>query len=443
MLKEIKGEPKLSGGIMKRNHSGYYTCLIAIVFILVSAWSSLVLAQSVDTRTIEKMQRLIEQQQSQLDAQAKAIEDMKKQLQALSRAAQPSAATAEKLPSLQNIVKPGSDKVDVQLYGQVNRGVMYVDDGNDSDFYHVDNDNSSTRLGINAKTRTGGDLEVGARFEVQYESNSSASVSQTSNSTGPDNFTQRHLDFFLESKRFGKLSMGQGNTASNETSEVDLSGTSLIGYSDPETVAGGIFFFDKTTSSLSATTVASVFNNMDGLSRKDRLRYDTPELLGFVLAGSAVENNAEDVALWYNRKFSGIKLAGAVAYANPGSSSVDNQLNGSVSILLDGGFNATFAAGNQYMRASGREDATFYYAKLGFVRKYFDIGPTALSVDYGRHNDVVQNDDEADTFGFQFVQNLADWRTELYLGYRNYSLDSKGKDFEDINAVLGGGRIKF
>jgi hypothetical protein len=318
-----------------------------------------------------------------------------------------------------------------------------VDDGNDSDFYHVDNDNSSTRLGIKAKSKTGGDLEVGAWFEVQYESNSSATVSQTNNSTGPDNFTQRHLDFFLESKTFGKLSIGQGNTASNETSEVDLSGTSLIGYSDFDTVGGGIFFFDRTANSLSTTTVGSVFNNMDGLSRKDRLRYDTPEFYGFVLAGSAVENNAEDMALRYKRKFPGFKLAGAIAYANPGSNTVDNQLNGSLSILMDAGFNATFAAGNQYMRSSGRDDANFYYAKLGFVRKYFDIGPTALSVDYGRHNDVAQNDDKADGLGFQFVQNLTDWRTELYLGYRNFSLDRKGRDFEDINAVLGGGRIKF
>lgn len=428
---------------MKRKYARFYICLVTSVFLLVSVWGSRVQAQSVNAQTLEKMQRLIEQQQSQLDAQAKAIEDLKKQLQALSKAAQPAAAAAEKLPSLQNVVKPGSDKVDVQLYGQVNRGVMYADDGNDSDFYQVDNDNSSTRLGIKAKTKTGGDLEAGAWFEVQFESNSTNDISQISGSVGGNSFTERHLDFFLESKRFGKLSVGQGNTASNETSEVDLSGTSLVGYSDVELIAGSMLFFDKNTSSLSGTTVGSVVNNMDGLSRKDRLRYDTPELFGFTLAGSAVENNAEDIALWYNNKFPGFKLSGAVAYANPGSTSVDNQLNGSVSILLSGGFNATFAAGNQYMRASGRDDATFYYGKVGLVRSYFDIGPTALSVDYGRYNDVARNGDEADAFGCQFVQNLTEWRTELYLGYRNFSLDRTGEDFEDINVVLGGGRIRF
>jgi len=424
----------------------YVKCkLVLMLGLLVGVlmWSNGASAQQTDAESIQKMQRLIEQQQGQLDAQEKAIEDLKKQPQDLSKAAPQKPTSTEKLPTLQDMIKPGSDKVGVQIYGQVNRGVLYVDDGNDSEIYHVDNDNSSTRLGINAKSKTGGDLEVGAKFEVQFESNSSSEVSQTALSAGTDNFTKRHLDLFFESKRFGKLSMGQGDTASNNTSEVDLSGTSLIGYSDVETVAGGMFFFDATANSLSTTTVGNVFNNMDGLSRKDRLRYDTPSLYGFVLSASAVEEKAEDIALWYNKAFPGFKLSAAAAYANIDNATVDDQLNGSVSVLLDSGFNATFAAGSQNMRASGRDGATFYYAKLGYNWKHFDIGPTAVSFDYGTHNNVAQNDDEADTFGLQFVQELTNWRTELYLGYRYFDLERNGKDFEDINAFFGGARIRF
>lgn len=425
-------------------HYVEFNIVLMLGFLLgVLMWSNGALAQSADTETTQKMQRLIEQQQVQLDAQEKAIEDLKNQLRNLSKAAPQKPTPTEKLPTLQDMIKPGSDKVGVQIYGQVNRGVLYVDDGNDSEFYHVDNDNSSTRLGINAKSKTGGDLEVGAKFEVQFESNSSSEVSQTALSAGTDNFTKRHLDLFFESKRFGKLSMGQGDTASNGTSEVDLSGTSLIGYSDVETVAGGMFFFDATANSLSTTTVGKVFNNMDGLSRKDRLRYDTPSFYGFVLSASAVEEKAEDIALRYNKTFPGFKLSAATAYANIDDTTVDDQLNGSVSVLLNSGLNATIAAGSQNMQASGRDDPTFYYAKLGYKWKHFDIGPTAVSFDYGTHNDVAQNDDEADTFGLQFVQELTNWRTELYLGYRYFELEKKGKDFEDINVFFGGARIRF
>jgi hypothetical protein len=424
----------------------YVKCkLVLMLGLLVGVlmWSNGTMAQKTDAESIQKLQRLIEKQQGQLDAQEKAIEDLKNQLQNLPKAAPEQLTSTEKLPTLQAMIKPGSDKVGVQIYGQVNRGVLYADDGNDSELYHVDNDNSSTRLGINAKTRTGGDLEVGAKFEVQFESNSSSEVSQTALSAGADNFTKRHLDLFFESKRFGKLSMGQGDTASNGTSEVDLSGTSLIGYSDVETVAGGMFFFDDTANSLSATTVGRVFNNMDGLSRKDRLRYDTPSFNSFVLSVSAVEEKSEDIALQYNKTFPDFKISAAAAYANIDDTTVDDQLNGSVSVLLNNGLNATLAAGGQNMQASGRDDPTFYYAKFGYKWKHFDFGPTAASFDFGTHNDVAQNDDEANTFGLQFVQELTNWRTELYLGYRYFDLERNGIDFEDINAFFGGARIRF
>ena len=46
------------------------------------------------------------------------------------------------------------DKVSVQLYGQINRALLYADDGNESKLYFVDNKNSSTRFGFNAKARS-------------------------------------------------------------------------------------------------------------------------------------------------------------------------------------------------------------------------------------------------------------------------------------------------
>jgi len=48
---------------------------------------------------------------------------------------------------------------------------------------------------------------------------------------------------------------------------VDLSGTSLVGYSEVSDMSGGILFFDNTTKSLSSLKISSAFSNMDGLSR--------------------------------------------------------------------------------------------------------------------------------------------------------------------------------
>ena len=137
-------------------------------------------------------------------------------------------------------------------------------------------------------------------------------------------------------------------------------------------------------------------------------------------------------------------MAGAVAYVNTDESAIiENQYNGSVSVLFDNGLNVTLAGGQREMIASNREESLFYYAKLGYKADFFAIGTTALALDYGRFNDLAQNDDEADTFALMAVQNLTKLGTELYIGFRLYDLERPGSDFDEINAVLTGARIKF
>lgn len=112
-------------------------------------------------------------------------------------------------------------------------------------------------------------------------------------------------------------------------------------------------------------------------------------------------------------------------------------------MLFNCGFSATFAAGGRDYDIPGRDDANFYYGKLGYQWEPFSVGLTALSIDYGNYNDIAANDDDGDTFGVQFVQTVSDWSTEFYMGYRLYKLESTGTDYEDINALLTGARFKF
>jgi len=398
-----------------------------------------------DEDTLKRLEQLIARQQAQIEAQARAIEDLRKQVQALSRtSAQKPVAAAAAAPA-EKVVQSSSDKVSVRLYGQVNRGVLYTDDGNDTYLYHVDNDNSSTRVGLIGKGRVNSDIQAGTKIEVEFQANDSNLVNQNlQNGAGSNNFKKRHLDLFFESKKFGKLSLGWGDTASNGTSEVDLSGTSVIGYSSVADMAGGHIFFDGNTGSLSTTTIGDVMSNMDGLGRDDRIRYDTPKFYGFTASVSNVSGSGNDVALWYGAQLGTLKLAGAAAYADPVStSSVENQLNGSISALHSSGFNLTLAAGSRDFKAAGRNDGTFYYGKLGYKRQFFPVGVTALALDYGRFDEIAVNDDEADAFGAMVVQDFSKWGTEYYLGYRNHQLDRTGADFKSIDAVLTGFRVKF
>jgi hypothetical protein len=108
-------------------------------------------AGAVDEKMLERMEQIIKQQQAQIEAQAKALEKLQQQVEALSEKAVQEATGSSQGRGCQAAVPPdvlrtkGGDKVSVQLYGQVNRAFLAADDGDSSDYYFVDNDNSSSR----------------------------------------------------------------------------------------------------------------------------------------------------------------------------------------------------------------------------------------------------------------------------------------------------------
>ena len=404
-------------------------------------------AASIDEK-LDRLEKLLQQQQQQIESQSRTIEQLENKLEKMTTSAPAATGTAgqQMTQSDKPTVQSGNEKVSVKLYGQLNRGVLLVDDGDSTNTYQVDNDNSSTRVGLLGSVNTIKNWEIGTKFEVEFESNSSSPVSQEDqNGVGGDSFNERWADIFVNSP-YGKLSLGQGDTASNNTSEIDLSGTTVAGYSDPNSQAGGHFFYDNETKSLDLNTrIKDVFSNLDGLSRDDRIRYDTPDWRGLKLATSAISGDGGDVALFYTYKSDSFKLAAGAAYSNPGStsSSIDETMNGSVSLLHSSGFNLTVAGGVRELKDSQRDDPTFFYTKLGYKNTFCKLGETAMSIDFGINEDVDLDGDEAQIFSAQLVQYLSPWATDFYLTYRNYELDRSGTDFENIHAVLSGLRVKF
>ena len=62
-----------------------------------------------------------------------------------------------------------AQNLQVQLYGQVNRALMFADDGQRSKTFFVDGESSGTRFGIQGTSQVMPGLRAGARFEVEYE----------------------------------------------------------------------------------------------------------------------------------------------------------------------------------------------------------------------------------------------------------------------------------
>ena len=394
-----------------------------------------------DAQTVERLERLIKEQQQQL-------ESMQRQLDQLKQTADDAKSTAEAAKTtvqapVEKGVTSGQDRVKLAISGQVHRAVNLIDDGKNTDLYFVDSDVSNTRVRFVGTAKATDDLTIGSRLEIAATSNESSQVNQNNEDSG-DFFNVRWADVTLASKSYGKLWLGKGDTASNNTSEVDLSGVDVVAYASVADIAAGMLFRESSgDNSLTTVSVGDAFNDRDGLSRQNRIRYDTPTFWGFHLAGSAVSDQRYDGALFWGGQGYGFKAAAAAAIANPNRDNTDLQYNGSFSVLHEGtGLNLTTSAG--LLDRDDEGDPTNFYVKGGWLTRLFSVGQTGFAVDYTRSVNLPTGRDKGYSVGGAVVQQFEDYGTELYLQYRLYSLDRDvAPSVENMNVGTIGARVKF
>jgi hypothetical protein len=248
---------------------------------------------------------------------------------------------------------------------------------------------------------------------------------------------------YFDSKRFGKLFFGKGNSASYGIATSDLSRTEVISYATIADTAGGMLFRQSSDDSLTDVRIVDAFNSFDGLNRRNRVRYDTPAFHGFRLAASAVSDQRYDAALRWGGKGYGFKAIGAAGFAYPNQDDSDLQYTGSFSLLHEGtGINLTLSAG--LLERDDQGDAQNFYAKTGWRKHLFSFGESAFGVDYTRSLNLPTGRDDGYSFGAAAVQQLEDYGTEFFLTYRLHSLDRDVlPNVHDIIVGSAGTRVRF
>jgi hypothetical protein len=103
----------------------------------------------------------------------------------------------------------------------------------------------------------------------------------------------------------------------------------------------------------------------------------------------------------------------------------------------------TAAVGSRDLDSGTGDDPLFYYGKLGYTFDAVSFGSTSVGVDYEAVDDLNQSGDEAQTYGVFAVQRYDKIGAELYLGARNHELDRSGSNFDDVMAVIIGGKVRF
>ena len=326
--------------------------------------------------------------------------------------------------------------VSFKVSGQINRAIEYVDNGDESELFHVDNDNSSTRFRFVGSEEIGHGMTVGIVWETQFESNSSSTIDVGQNDDGTSVFTERIFEAYF-SGTWGKATIGQGDGAANGTAEVDLSGTSVVTYAGVNDMAGSVNFVDSSGAQI--TEINTTRNQFDGLSRNDRLRYDTPKLGPVTLSTSVTNGDAWELAARLSTEMEGLgKIAAAIGYVDTEDRTPPqyDQIGASISWLHDTGVNLTLSYGTR--DTDGGTDPKNFYAKLGYIH-----GKQAVSIEWGQTDDLAVEGDESSSYGAGYVYNIHKG-VELYAGYRLYELDrASGPNIEDINVLMAGTRVKF
>ncbi len=328
--------------------------------------------------------------------------------------------------------------INLSLTGRVNRAFLYGDNGKDSELFLVDNNNSSTQIIALAEARIKGGFVLGGRIKLPIIFNSS--VDADFGDGGLDfsfgEFGEREIGGYLQTPTFGRFYFGYGATASDGTSQMDLSGTTVISRSRVRDLAGGLSFADG------GPRVRAVFTNYDGLGDNRRIRWDSPRFRRVVVSLSTTDDGEADVALRWesNTEERRWRAAGAVARLEDDT----EQISLSASALWDSGFSVTLAAAGQ---SRNDRDPVFLYGKIGWYRSFFDWGPTAFAADVAYNRAALNRGDDAFSVGLFAVQSIEREGlirdVYLYAGLRGHYLETKRRSYDEIFATMIGFRARF
>jgi hypothetical protein len=371
----------------------------------------------------------------------------------------------------------------------VNRAILLWDDGVEDNAYVVGNKNDQSNFSFTGEAGIAKGWKAGYELTVRLLDNLSDAVSQDDDN-GDQGFFVWQSHWWVESEKLGKFSMGLASRVSDTAPETDLSEAGVAGYAGVQDI-GGAFILRRADNDFAELTWGDVYNHFNG-DTANIVRYDSPEIAGFIASASWGEDDVWDVGLRYATEGRGFKFEGVIAYTEVtdaqdeviGNGLDQNTLVGSFSILHEpSGLNVTFAGGRREWQgtvvdadniARTPEDTEYIYAKLGWLAKLNGLGPSAFYGEYGWFKDYVTaiedggaivasldasgnavrvSGNEAEVWGFGVVQHIEAAEMQVYIGYRHHTVefdlvDGTGagvaaEPIEDFDTVIAGSKIAF
>ncbi len=398
----------------------------------------------------------------------------------------------------------GNRAVSVNITGQVNKMLMWWNDGELKDVYIADNTTSGTRFGIDGEARISRALKAGYNINLRVNDARSIDLSQIDDDGEEGVLETRFAEFWLQHNLYGRLTIGQTSPATDEVINANLGGTSGVTSADIALIGGAMRLRRRNTpfenllgpvESTRGTTMRSFVRDLD-TPRRDGVRWDSEQYYGFVASAFWGENDFWDVAVTYARSFSDWRVRLRVGYLEdsdggdiPGDTLI-TEFKGSGALLhVPTGLFANAAYihrefdGDSSLVRQGEQignnnvlqiastpfaDFNYYYAQGGIRQKWSGLGETSIFGEYAEAHDGLTGrdvggfdrvtDSKLTMIGGGIVQKIDSADMEIYGGLRYFKYDIDGieggrntppplpKDaeaYEDLGIVYTGTRVKF
>jgi Gram-negative porin len=376
------------------------------------------------------------------------------------------------------LVQSGNSRVKVTLYGQVNRAVRFHFTKGDTSIAHVDNSNSSTRLGVLARGRLFPDVTITGLIELATRDN--PRDLQNDFTDGGAFFRTRHTDLYITHSRFGSLHIGHGSMASDGANLFTLNGTSHIWSNDAGDDGVGYALKDGIPGFIAPGPVGGPILPTGFINghanfvdvRENRIMYRSPRIYGFEFRVAHGEGDMVDFGLRYLgtpfgkdfrilgafgyqlRSGSGAVITGAGGL--PGRTIIGASVYGaSLSVLhVPTGISVSGSWAHTAIRINvpGLYKGTSWSADIGWQGNIWAMGKTAISAHFGKTDHAGRLDPPGpaffgDTHGWHFGvavnQRVDAAATDIYAGYRYLDGKFLGGALNAMHVIIVGARIKF
>jgi len=337
----------------------------------------------------------------------------------------------------------------VVISGSINRSLQYVDNGSSNAWVNTDGGTDNSRLRIVVSGDLTESIKVGGLWEanlpVSNSQNSTVSGGTTEGtvtSGGNAAFGFRKTEVTFKHATMGKLSIGQGTVASNNKPSLDSTVANNAGMSHGR----GMLVYDKTALAATTATAGGQFDHYFG-GTDDRIRYDTPDIGGFIASGSMSDANKFDVGLKYGATHGDVQVAAAVALGHTGATRTSEELAGGIALKHASGLSAGFHMGKEYGMGSATTavEGEEFGVEVGYTTTTIsNLGATSFNVVYTESEEAATDLYEAELIAFHFRQKMPAG-IDLYAAYEVASFDDgvTTTSLDDVSVFLVGTKLSF